>query len=60
MMILTNGSDIGDFCRAVFSERLDMMELDLGFIFDRMIIDKAIEHAVSTLLGEDLLLLSVV
>jgi hypothetical protein len=37
-----------------------MMELNLAFIFDGMIVDKAVEDAASTLLRENLLLLRIV
>jgi hypothetical protein len=37
-----------------------MMELNFVFVFDGVIVDKAIEHVVSTLLGENLGLLRVV
>jgi hypothetical protein len=57
MVVLADRANIGDLGRAAFGKRFDVVELDLIFVVNRMVINKAIQRSISPLLCENRLLL---
>jgi hypothetical protein len=59
MMVLADRPNVGHLGWAILREWFDVVELDLFVVFDRVVIDETVEHTVSSLLRQNLLLLRI-
>ena len=58
MMLPADSSNIGDLARTILGKRFDVVKLDIPFILNRVVIDKAIKESISALLRQNLLFLA--
>jgi hypothetical protein len=59
MVFLADSPNVTGLTRTVVGKWLDVMKLDVSFVLNWVVIDKAIKHSISALLCQDLLLLGI-